>query len=166
MDIKVKIEVPGLTEAIQKLADAFASVNVNPIKGSELRDAASIELRDALADTLENGAPAEEQLAGELPAESLASAKIEAAKIEVPEAEPEKTKPAKAKAEAKAKAKASKAEEAPAIDLKVVREKLAAKTQEGKQAQIKELIAKFGVKKLSEVPKEKYAELLELAEEL
>ncbi|WP_039072593.1 hypothetical protein [Bacillus sp. MSP5.4] len=157
MDIKVKIEAPGLADAIHALAEALAGVKVSPVKGPELRDSADIELRDALADAVEDESPAEEQLVGALPAESLASAKIE-----VPEAEPEKTKPAKAKAEAKA----PKVEEAPAIDIKVVREKLAGKTQEGKQAEIKKLFAKFGVKKLSEVPKEKYAELLELAEEL
>ncbi|RCK10966.1 hypothetical protein DT075_27660 [Bacillus licheniformis] len=38
--------------------------------------------------------------------------------------------------------------------------------QEGKQAEVKKLFAKFGAKKLSEVPSEKYAELLKHAEAL
>ncbi|MCY9086430.1 hypothetical protein MOE53_06340, partial [Bacillus inaquosorum] len=57
-------------------------------------------------------------------------------------------------------------EGAPKIDIKVVRQKLAEKSQEGKQAEIKQLFAKYGAKKLTEVPKEHYAELLELAEQL
>ncbi len=45
-----------------------------------------------------------------------------------------------------------------------VRSRLAVFAQEGKQAQIKALITEFGAKKLSDVPVEKYAELLEKAE--
>ncbi|KMM56653.1 hypothetical protein ACH95_17150 [Bacillus glycinifermentans] len=57
-------------------------------------------------------------------------------------------------------------EETPAISKEVVRDKLAALAQEGKQAEVKKLFAKFGAKKLSEVPAEKYAELLKHAEAL
>ncbi|MFN2746938.1 hypothetical protein ACINLE_17635 [Bacillus sp. z60-18] len=154
MEIKVKIEAPGLTEALQTLAEALASVKVSPVKGPELETAQAEPLNVDL------GPGITASKIGSFPAESLASAKIEEAKIEVPEAEPEKTK------SAKAKAKAPKVEEAPAIDKKVVREKLASKAQEGKQAQVKELLRKFGAEKLSEIPEEKYADLLELVEEL
>jgi hypothetical protein len=48
--------------------------------------------------------------------------------------------------------------------LEQVRAKLAALTQSGKQAEVKALITKYGAKKLSEIPKDKYPELLKDAE--
>lgn len=50
--------------------------------------------------------------------------------------------------------------------LEDVRAKLAALSQDGKQVQVKDLITGFGVKKLSDIPVEKYPELLEEAEKL
>lgn len=47
-----------------------------------------------------------------------------------------------------------------------VRTKLAVLAQDGKQAQVKELITGFGVKKLSDIPDEKYPELLDKADKL
>ena len=52
------------------------------------------------------------------------------------------------------------------VSLEEVRAKLAALSQDGKQAQVKELITAFGAEKLSDVPVEKYPELLEKAEVL
>jgi hypothetical protein len=54
----------------------------------------------------------------------------------------------------------------PAVTLEQVRAKLATLSQSGKQAQVKKLITDFGAKKLTEVPAEKYAELLTAAEGL
>jgi len=50
--------------------------------------------------------------------------------------------------------------------LEDVRAKLAALSQDGKQVQVKELITSFGAKKLSDIPAEKYPELLEEAGKL
>ncbi|MFK4998676.1 hypothetical protein ACI2OX_19355 [Bacillus sp. N9] len=50
--------------------------------------------------------------------------------------------------------------------LEKVRAKLAALSQDGKQAQVKALITEFGAKKLSDISAGKYAELLKKAEEL
>lgn len=50
--------------------------------------------------------------------------------------------------------------------LEDVRAKLAALSQDGKQVQVKELITGFGAKKLSDIPTEKYPELLEEAGKL
>ncbi|MFZ3578829.1 rRNA biogenesis protein rrp5 [Virgibacillus sp. DJP39] len=44
--------------------------------------------------------------------------------------------------------------------LEDVRSKLAALSQDGKQLQVKELITGFGAKKLSDIPAEKYSDLL------
>lgn len=52
------------------------------------------------------------------------------------------------------------------LKLEDVRVKLAEISQKGKQKEIKELIKSFGVGKLSDIPSEKYAELLEKAEAL
>lgn len=51
----------------------------------------------------------------------------------------------------------------PVIPLETVRAKLTALSRDGKQAQVKTLITKFGAKKLTEIPAEKYSELLEAA---
>ena len=50
--------------------------------------------------------------------------------------------------------------------LEEVRAKLAELSQSGKQTEVKKLITDFGAKKLSDIPKEKYPELLEKMEEL
>ncbi len=55
-------------------------------------------------------------------------------------------------------------EQAPTVTLEQVRAKLAALTQQGKQSEVKALLTKFGAKKLTEIPAEKYAELMKEAE--
>lgn len=50
--------------------------------------------------------------------------------------------------------------------LEEIRAKLAVLSQDGKQSQVKSLITELGAKKLSDVPAEKYGELLKKAEEL
>ncbi len=50
--------------------------------------------------------------------------------------------------------------------LEEIRAKLAALSQDGKQVQVKALITEMGAKKLSDVPAEKYVDLLKKAEEL
>lgn len=49
---------------------------------------------------------------------------------------------------------------------KEVRGALAALSQNGKQKEVKELITAFGAKKLSDIPEDKYAEVLQKAGEL
>lgn len=57
-----------------------------------------------------------------------------------------------------------KAKEEQLPTLKEVKTKLASLSKDGKQAQVRELIIGFGAKKLSDIPREKYPELLEKAE--
>lgn len=52
------------------------------------------------------------------------------------------------------------------VTIEQVRAVLAAKSQAGKQAAVKDLITKYGAAKLTEIPPAKYAELLKEAEEL
>lgn len=52
------------------------------------------------------------------------------------------------------------------VSLEQVRAKLAALSQGGKAAEVKSLISEFGVAKLTEIPSEKYGELLAKAEAL
>ncbi|CAI6293067.1 hypothetical protein [Bacillus subtilis] len=93
------------------------------------------------------------------------AAEVKAEKEKPAEKKPVEVKKEPEKPETEANQKVVQ-EGAPKIDIKVVRQKLAEKSQEGKQAEIKQLFAKYGAKKLTEVPKEHYAELLELAEQL
>lgn len=55
-------------------------------------------------------------------------------------------------------------EEAPKLTLENVRAVLAEKSQSGKQPQVKSLIKKFGADKLTEIPQDRYEELLKEAE--
>ncbi|MDQ7790449.1 MAG: hypothetical protein RDU41_10440 [Clostridia bacterium] len=56
--------------------------------------------------------------------------------------------------------------EAPAVTLEQVRAKLADLAKSGKQAEVKKLITKHGGTKLTDIPADKYAELLAEAEDL
>jgi len=75
------------------------------------------------------------------------------AKDEVPTQQVKETKPVNAK-------------EIPKVTLEQVRGILASKSQEGKTAEVRDLIQKYGVSKLSEVDEKYFAELLKEAEEL
>ena len=55
-------------------------------------------------------------------------------------------------------------EKAVTITLEEVRAKLAALSQGGKQAEVKALITKYGAQKLSDIPEDKYPDLLKDAE--
>ena len=52
----------------------------------------------------------------------------------------------------------------PTYTLEQVRAKLAALSQAGKQAQVKKIITDYDVKKLTDIPAEKYAEIMKTAE--
>ena len=70
-----------------------------------------------------------------------------------------------------AETKAAAAKEQPKADAieytpQDVRKKLYDLSQAGKQAQVKKLLADFGVAKLSDLPEEKYSELMAAAEEI
>ena len=57
-------------------------------------------------------------------------------------------------------------DEGPGYTLVQVREKLSELLKAGKRAKVQELIAGFGVKKLTEVPEDRYTELMQKAGEL
>ena len=57
-------------------------------------------------------------------------------------------------------------ENKPKVTLEQVRAKLADLTRNGKRAEVKKLLDEFGANKLSEVPADKYAELMAKAEEI
>lgn len=81
-------------------------------------------------------------------------------------AKPAATPPADETAPAEAAAPAPAAASPSEVTLEQVRAKLAALSQAGKAATVKDLIAGYGVAKLTDVPKDKYAELLAAAEGL
>jgi Tfp pilus assembly protein PilO len=54
----------------------------------------------------------------------------------------------------------------PRVTLEQVRAQLAALVESGKQKEVKELISRYGVRKLAEVPPEKYSDLLKDIEQI
>lgn len=56
--------------------------------------------------------------------------------------------------------------EEPSVSMEDVRAKLATLVKDGKQAAVKELLASFGASKLSDVPAERYGELMQKASEI
>ncbi len=58
------------------------------------------------------------------------------------------------------------ADNQPTLTLETVRAKLANLSQGGKQKEVKAIIESFGVKKLTDIPAEKYPEVMEKAAEL
>lgn len=56
-------------------------------------------------------------------------------------------------------------EEEKKYTLEEVRAKLAALNKAGKRAEVKEILGSFGVEKLSEIPEDKYQEVMEMAGE-
>lgn len=78
-----------------------------------------------------------------------------------------KAEPDKAKSDDKKVTKpetTSESEKQPTYTLEQVRAKLADLARAGKQTEVKALLNKLGAKKLTEVPKEKYPELMKEAE--
>ncbi|AGR47406.1 hypothetical protein EMERY_76 [Brevibacillus phage Emery] len=75
-----------------------------------------------------------------------------------------KGKPTAEKKAGKEKEKEEGGAEKQIVPLETVRAKLAALAKSGKQAEVKELIASFGASKLTDIPAEKYLQLLTQAE--
>jgi hypothetical protein len=78
----------------------------------------------------------------------------------------EKTKPANSAKPADKPADKTKPVGQPAYTLETVRAKLAALSQSGKQKEVKAIIESFGVKKLTDIPAEKYPEVMKRAADL
>lgn len=78
---------------------------------------------------------------------------------------PDKQEPVEQKAEEKAEAPAP-AESGKTYTLEEVRAKLAELNKSGKRAEVKTLLGSFGAAKLSDIPADKYGELMEKAGEL
>ena len=85
--------------------------------------------------------------------------------IEPPEPEIEAEPEPEAEPEAEPEQKTEPTEAENTVTLEEIRAKLTALTNSGKQAQVKEIVNRFG-EKLSTVPEESYPELLQAAEEL
>jgi len=96
------------------------------------------------------------------PKQTKSTATPEPAAGQTPEQAPESTPESTPKSEPEANSTPTNPETSP-VSLEEVRAKLASLSQSGKQAQVKELITKFGASKLTDIPAEKYSELLEEA---
>lgn len=110
--------------------------------------------------------------------QDLAQALRESGTVEAPPVKKVAEKPVKKEAPKKEAAKKTEPEPEPdaaeeeteetasGLTFEQVRVKLAEVSQKGKQKELKALISSFGVAKLSDIPEEKYAELLEKAADL
>ena len=135
-------------EEIQVLADAM-------VRLAQIRDRHRAEFRELVAET----APVVEKETAATPKRSRK-----------PAATPAAAETAPAEAAEPAAASESHSETAPApvppVTLEEVRAKLAALSQAGKKAEAKALLDQFGVAKLTDLPADKYAEVLAAAEEI
>lgn len=138
MSINVTITAASpieLAQILQGLAAALPGAALAPTPGP------------ALAPAPANEAPAAEQKPKRRPPEAN------------PAAEAADTSPAPENEQAPAQ----QPDAAPVVTLEDVRPRLAELVRAGKQAQVKELLRGFGADKLSDVPKESLADLLEAA---
>lgn len=156
--VNVNINAPELSAAITGLAVAMSS---SPVV--KLASMTSIPLTQAP----EQPEPSKSQFTVKLsdlkPVQDDAAQKTETPD---PQPEPQKTETSPAQNTGVTDPDPKPTEQTPAVTLEQVRAKLAALSQAGKQAQVKELITKAGAKKLTEIPAGKYAELLAEAEKL
>ncbi|MEW5952660.1 MAG: hypothetical protein AB1815_02725 [Bacillota bacterium] len=146
--VDVNINAPGLTAAIITLSSALRTVtSPSPV----MRTAELVQ--DCCKFKSEFRFPLKE---------AVAEPEKEDPKPEpTPEPEPEPTptpEPAPEPEEAP--------EPAPTVTREQVRARLTALSQDGKQAQVKELITSFGAKKLTDIPADKFADVLAAAGEL
>lgn len=111
MDIRIQIDAPELTEALNNLANSITSSQSTP--------------SSIAAPEPEQSAAQEEPVEEEQVSETTTT-----------------------------------------VTLEEVRSKLAAISQSGKQSEVKELITSFGAKRLTDIPQERYPELLKAAEGL
>lgn len=148
--VDVNVNAPELSSAILRLAGAMsATTPLTPAVSSfghgdqtESKSEFTFKLQEA-----KNETPAAETTVTET---VIPPTEPEPEKALDPTPDPVKTEPTP--------------DPAPVATLEQVRGKLAGLSQSGKQAEVKALITKFGVNKLTDIPKENYPELLAAAE--
>lgn len=167
MNITLTIEAPELVGAIESLALALGGTGLTlpvavPVDRISAEGTAMAEAKAADVKAKKEAAALEAELkAAEAEAKkAAASAKAEKAKKAAELAATEKANAEKALAEEQGGEK----EEAPGISLEFVRGKLAEHAAQGKpqQVEVRDALSRFGVKKLTEVKPEDYADLLEI----
>lgn len=137
VEIKININAPGLETAINNLAEALQSGGT--IQATPITGEKTTGTWSPGGGEVETEKPVKEK---------------PAKKVEKPKPEPDA-------AEEATEEKAS-----TGLTFEQVRVKLAEVSQAGKQKELKELITSMGAAKLSDIPEEQYAELLEKASEL
>lgn len=144
------------------------SITLNYATATELR-AALLEMLGTAPAPVAPAAPAVEQEAPKAPkpAKAAKAAPVEAPKAEAPAAIPAVTATATATTPTESApsepATASPSEQTKPLTLEEVRAVLAKISQGGKAAEVKALIASYGVTALSAVPADKYSDVLEKA---
>lgn len=147
---------PEQAELLGKLLPQYMQAGAQPTRAAEVVDTEQQQADLAAAQVNREDDAAREAMQ----AKRDAAKKPRAAKAAPAPSQPAEETPAAAQPAA------AESPSEPAVTLEQVRAKLAALSQAGKAATVKDLIAGFGVAKLTEVPKDKYAELLAQAEEI
>jgi|GEM_PF-1083481 len=146
INVNVTINAPVLEELLQSF---IASWN------GPVADAKDAKAAEEVKSTTTTRTRKEKPAAAVEPTEVVAAKEEAAAAVSAaptkPEEKPVETKPVETK---------------PVVTLEAVREKLTAISRAGKKTEVKELITSFGAEKLTDIPEDKYAEVLEAAEAL
>lgn len=148
-------------EEIRVLADAL-------VRLAEARDRNRAEFRALVAETAPLANREDDAAREALQAKRDAAKKSKAAKAAATSTpEPDAvTSESAAASDTAAEEKHVVVREEPPVTLEEVRAKLAALSQAGKKAEAKALLDQFGVAKLTDLPADKYAEVLAAAEEI
>ena len=153
-------QTPQQAAVVASAIGAYMAVESAP---AALAEQQAKDLADAAANRADDAARAELQAKRDAAA---AAKKPKAAKAASTSAEtPESPAPTQPTAEAEAETTVSESKPE-SFTLEQVRAKLAALSQAGKAAQVMDLIASTGAAKLTDVPAEKYAQLMADAEAL
>lgn len=155
--VDVNINAPELTAAIITLSSALQNVAISTpavLTAEPIQDCCKTksEFSFPLKEAVEPASDPEPT-----PEPVKEDPKAESAPEPTPEPEP---------APESSSEPAPEPETAPTVTLEQVRAKLTTLSQDGKQVRVKELITSFGAKKLTDIPAEKFADVLAAAEGL
>jgi hypothetical protein len=143
-----------------------AAPTINEQQAKDLADAAANRADDAAREALQAGRAAKKPRVPKAAATSTLQPGAVTSETAAASDTADEGNAAAASSEPEAPAASAASLSAPVVSLEVVRDKLAKLSQAGKGPEVKNLIGKFGATKLTDIPSEKYVELLAAAEEL
>lgn len=141
INLNITVQAPGIEKALVTLANAYTAIPAFTQVAATLEAPAEVKSGRSRKNTADKADKTETK-----PAEPV--------KEETPEVPEETSEAEPAKADA------------PKVTVEQVRNKLRGLSLAGKKDQVKSLLTSYGVSKLTDIPEEKFAEVLAAAEEL